>query len=131
MRCFKVLAAALVLAGLCGGSVRAAGWPPPAPAVAQDPAEFLGSEDYFEAHGGTARDYVIALYADVLGRAPSEAEIRRWSDRFMSCGNGVTLAREFLIYAHSELATRPPVGIVVPPPFPVPDRPHWRHHHRR
>ena len=67
MRYFKVLAAALVLAGLCGGSARAAGWPPPAPAVAQDPVDYFGGEDYFEAHGGNARDNRAAVKsADII-----------------------------------------------------------------
>jgi hypothetical protein len=70
-------------------------------------ADGIGSEDYFEAHSGNPRDYVTALFTDVLGRAPTEAEVQRWSDRFFSSGNGVVMAREFLIFAQSELATRP------------------------
>ncbi len=107
MRCIRIAVAVLILGGL--SQVRAeAAYPAPRPPSLQDQAEYLGNEDYFEAHGGNPRDYVIALYADVLGRPPSEAEIQRWSERFLSCGNGVTLAREFLIFARSERAARAP-----------------------
>jgi hypothetical protein len=81
-------------------------------------ARFFGSEDYFQAHGGDARDLVIGLYNDVLRRPPSEDEITRWVARYTSCGDGVTLAREFLIFAQGELAAQapavPPVIVIQP-----------------
>jgi hypothetical protein len=81
-------------------------------------ASFFGSEDYFQAHGGDARDLVVGLYKDVLHRPPSEDEITRWVARFDSCGDGITLAREFLMFAEGELAAQapavPPVIVVQP-----------------
>jgi hypothetical protein len=124
------------------------GYPAPAPfpGAAVDltaRAAYFGSEGYFQGHGGNPRDYVIALYADVLGRPPAEAEIQRWVSQWGACGSGVTLAREFLTYAQGELAARaaaapPPVVVVqpvYPPPAvayrPVPERDHDRHEHER
>jgi hypothetical protein len=102
-----MLAALLVLGGLSYQQAEA-GRPRYRPPTLQEQAEYLGNESYFEAHGGNPRDYVIALYADVLDRQPSETEIQRWSERFYSSGNAVVMAREFLIFAQSELANRPP-----------------------
>jgi hypothetical protein len=106
MHFHRIVAMALIVAARGWGEAHAALCPPtPAPAL-QAQAQFLGSEDYFQAHGGNPRDLVIALYVDVLGRPPTENEIQRWSSRLTDCGNGVILAREFLIFAQSELAAR-------------------------
>jgi hypothetical protein len=157
MRLYRTLAVAVIVAGLGLGKASAASWPVGYPAPATWPvlaplpgaagsltarAGYFGSEDYFQAHGGNPRDYVIALYADVLGRPPAEAEIERWVSQYGACGDGVTLAREFLTYAQGELAARaaaaPPVVVVQPvsPPAavayrPVPEREHDRHFHDR
>jgi hypothetical protein len=83
----------------------------------QDQAQFFGSEDYFQAHGGNPRAYVTALFSDILGRAPSTSELQRWCDRFGTCGNCVVMARELLVYAQSELAAQ---ATAAPPPPPTP-----------
>jgi hypothetical protein len=119
MRFSLTLAAALLVIGLGWSGANADTCLPPGPAPSfQAQAEYLSSNDYYEAQGGTPRDYVIGLYADVLGRPPSEAEIQRWSSRFLSCGYPINLAREFLIYAQRELAARAPAAptpVVLPP----------------
>lgn len=38
----------------------------------------LGSEAYFQEHGGTMRSFLRALYQDLLQRTPSEAELDSW-----------------------------------------------------
>jgi hypothetical protein len=118
------LGIALIVAGLGWGEASAALCPltGPAPAL-QAQAQFLGSDDYYQAHGGTPRDLVLALYADVLGRPPTENEIQRWTSRLDDCGNGVVMAREFMIFAQSELAARykaAPPALLVQPIYPVP-----------
>ena len=124
MHFYRTLPMALIVAALGWGETHAALGPPTGPASAlQAQAQFLGSEDYYQAHGGNPRDLVIALYGDVLGRPPSENEIQRWTSRLTDCGNGVIMAREFLIFAQSELAARykataPP--ILVQPIYLVP-----------
>jgi len=128
MQCYRTLLAALIVAGLGWEGANAATCQPRRPTESlQAQAQFLGSQDYYEAHGGSNRDYVAALYADVLGRPATENEVQRWVSRFSDCGNGVTMAREFLIFAQSELAARAeaapdpiPVRPICQPPFLVP-----------
>jgi hypothetical protein len=126
MKFTRTLAAAVMVIGL-GLSTANAEWCPPAPApivVYPPPAplpspQYLGSEAYYQGHGGDPRDFVIGLYSDVLHRPPSEAEIQRWVTQLGNSGDGVTLAREFLTFAQSELAANappPPVVVVTPPP---------------
>ncbi|HEX5270076.1 MAG TPA: DUF4214 domain-containing protein, partial [Gemmataceae bacterium] len=122
MQLFKTFAAAVVVTGLGLGTASAEQCPPPpavsyaAPAPLPSP-QYLGSEDYYQAHGGDPRDYVLALYADVLHRAPSEAEVQHWVAELDQCRDGVTLARDFLVSARAELpAPPPPPVIVVAPP---------------
>jgi hypothetical protein len=69
-------------------------------------ARYLGSAGYYQAHGGSPRDLVIALYGDVLHRPPTETEIQRWASRLSATGDGDAMAREFLLFARSELAAR-------------------------
>jgi hypothetical protein len=140
MKLTRMLAAAVMVMGLGLGTANAA-WCPPAPPPAPAPIvvyppppplpspQYLGSEDYFQGHGGDPRDFVIGLYSDVLHRAPSEAEIQRWVTQLGNSADGVTLAREFLTFAQGELATNappPPIVVVTPPPPPPP-----AHHHSR
>ena len=154
MRPFRTFAVALIVAGLSWAQASAASCVPGAPAPAPCPpavpavvpvalvncpppppplpaqAQFFGSEDYFQAHDGTPQGLVTGLYGDVLGRAPTQAEMDRWVSRWGTSGNGVNLAREFLISAQSELAARaaaapppaPPTVVLVPvaPPCPAP-----------
>jgi hypothetical protein len=143
MQLLKKLAAAVIVAGLMVGSVSAAPCPPPPPApvtvLYPAPAplpspQYLGSEDYYQGHGGNPRDYVSALYADVLHRPPSEAEIQRWTAQLGSSGDGVVLAREFLTFAQGEIAAHapppPPVIVVQSPPPPARHSPPERHFRR-
>ncbi len=139
MRLSRALPVALFLVLLGWGAVDAAYRPSRErqPSL-QEQAQYLGNEDYFEAHGGTPRSYIVALYADVLQRAPSEAEIERWTADLQSCGNGEILAQDFLIFANSELTERAqmlPLPVLEPagcrPPFQesyrprVPNCPSW------
>ena len=123
---YRTLVMALFVAGLGWGEARADLCPPTGPAsLLQAQAQFLGSEDYYQAHGGNPRDLVVALYADVLGRAPTQDEIQRWGSRLTDSGSGVIMAREFLIFAQSELAARSkaaPPPILVQPIYLVPAR---------
>jgi hypothetical protein len=146
MKVHRIVAAVVLVAGLAWAQGSASACPPTAPAPApggcppaapqvvippcyvqppppslQELAQFFGSDDYFEAHGGSPRDLVIALYGDVLGRRPAENEIQRWESRLSACGNGVTMAREFLIFAQSELAACAPAT-----PTPALVAPIWR-----
>jgi hypothetical protein len=84
----------------------------------QDQAQYFGSEDYFEAHGGTPRDYITALFNDMLQRPPTPVELTHWTARLQTCGNGQVLAREFLIYALSQLSE---VADHLPPPVLEPN----------
>jgi hypothetical protein len=134
MRFTRILLFAMLATALAWGKADAAYCPPPSPVPAplipaycpptipvpslQSQAEFLGGEDYFQAHGGNSADFVKALYSDVLGRAPAESEIQRWTSELARCGDGVVLSREFLIYSQTELAARaaanPPPVVVQP-----------------
>jgi len=105
MRYFRIAVAVVLLGGLSRTSAEAA-HPVRRQPTLEEQAEYLGNEGYYQAHGGNPHDYVVALFADVLDRTPSEAEIQRWSERFLNCAYGPTLAREFLIFARSELAAR-------------------------
>ena len=134
MHFYRTLVIAVTVAGLGWGEASAALCLPTGPEPPlQAQAQFLGSDDYYQAHGGNPRDLVLALYADVLGRPPTENEIQRWTSRLQDCGNGVVMAREFLIFAQSELAARykataPPILVqpiyLVPAgqplPYPIP-----------
>jgi hypothetical protein len=130
MRVTPTLFAALVVAVLGWGQIQAQScgpWIPRPRPTLQDQAQFLGSEDYFQAHGGNPRDYVTALFGGVLGRAPTANEMQRWCERYTTCGNCVVMAREFLVFAQSELAAQaaaapppPPTPIVIQPVIQVP-----------
>jgi hypothetical protein len=129
MKLFQKLAAALIVVGLGLGTANAAPPCPPAapvvlyptPAPLPAPPQFFGSEAYYQAHGGDPQDFVSALFSDVLHRPPSEAETQRWVSRLSACGDGVTMAREFLTFAQGELAAQaaaaPPI-VVLPPQAP-------------
>jgi Domain of unknown function (DUF4214) len=41
-------------------------------------ADFLGSTEYIQAHGGPGAGWVRGLYHDLLGRDPSQAEVDSW-----------------------------------------------------
>jgi hypothetical protein len=107
MQFYRTLVVALIVAGLGWEGATAATCQPrrPTPSL-QSQAQFFGSQDYYDAHGGNNTDYVAALYADVLGRQPTENEVQHWLSCFKDCSNGITMAREFLIFAQSELAAR-------------------------
>jgi hypothetical protein len=115
MQFYRTLVAALIVAELGWEGATAATCLPgrPTPSL-QAQAQFFGSQDYYDAHGGNNPAYVAALYADVLGRQPTEKEVQRWVSCFKDCSNGLTMAREFLIFAQSELAAR---AAAVPEPI--------------
>ncbi len=104
----RTLPVALVLILLAWSEVNAAPWQyrDRRPTL-QDQAQYFGNQDYFEAHGGTPRDYITALFNDVLLRAPTQKEMAHWTARLDACGNGEVLAREFLLFAVSNLSERP------------------------
>jgi hypothetical protein len=58
-------------------------------------AGFLASDEYYRAAGGTAAGWITALYADVLGRAPSGADVSAWSAAIPRQGR-YTVAASFL-----------------------------------
>ncbi len=50
-------------------------WPP----AWRNQVRDLGSEAFYQAHGGNPRDFLRALYIRLLERAPAEAELAAWS----------------------------------------------------
>jgi hypothetical protein len=119
MQVSTTLAGAVLVAALGWAEANAAPCRPmpPVPAFLLS-ARYLGSEGYYQAHGGNARDFVKALFTDVLRRSPTESELQRWTARSRACGDGVSLASEFLIFAQSELASRAPPPVLVWPNQP-------------
>jgi hypothetical protein len=41
-------------------------------------ALFLSSQEYIADHGGSGQAWVVGLYQDLIGRAPSAAEVQTW-----------------------------------------------------
>jgi hypothetical protein len=77
---------------------------------------FLSSEDYFVRQARDPKPFVTGLFAEVLNRAPSQAEVSAWVNTLnVYRGNREKLVREFLKAAQQETAQRVPL-----PPSPAP-----------
>ena len=50
-------------------------------------AGFIGSDEYIALHGGKGAGWVQGMYHDLLGRAPSDAEVNGWVN---ALNNGVS-----------------------------------------
>src|SRR5205807_7662369 len=50
-------------------------------------ADFIGSPEYINAHGGAGAGWVKGMYRDLLGRAPSGGEVAQW---VQALSNGVS-----------------------------------------
>lgn len=57
----------------------------------------LSSSEYYRTAGGTAQAWVTRLYADVLGRTPSAAEVGVWTRRIAAGMSQPEVARRFLV----------------------------------
>src|SRR5205807_10517377 len=42
-------------------------------------ADFIGSPEYINAHGGAGAGWVKGMYQDLLGRTPSQGEVDEWA----------------------------------------------------
>ncbi len=64
--------------------------------ISEMEAGFLASNEYYQKAGATPSGWVRALYLDVLGRAPTGAEVSTWTGR-MSTMSRFEIARGFLL----------------------------------
>ncbi len=70
-------------------------------------AALLGSDEYYQAHGGRPAGFVRGLYEDVLGRQASWGEVRGNVDRLNRLrGDRAAYAEQFLSAAVPELLRR-------------------------
>lgn len=49
-------------------------------------ASILGSDEFYRKAGSTPEGYIRALFQDVAGRAPTEAELRYWARQLWRIG---------------------------------------------
>lgn len=80
-------------------------------------AEFYASSEYYSTRGGSTNSgFIIAVYADMLGRTPSQSEINPWvaaivsSDREIVAGrimSTVEAARRFIAAQYLDKLLRP------------------------
>ena len=79
---------------------------------------FLSSDDYFVRQARNPNTFVAGLYAEVLNRAPSQAEVVAWVNNLnLLQGNREKLVREFLKAAQQDVTQRqplPPPGVAAP-----------------
>ncbi|GIW89528.1 MAG: hypothetical protein KatS3mg108_3852 [Isosphaeraceae bacterium] len=74
---------------------------PPARSVGLGPsdrvrAELLGSNEYYQAHGGSAIGFVTAIYQDLMGRGPTNPERRNGLTQLRQGTSRAGLARQLL-----------------------------------
>ena len=71
---------------------------------------FLSSDDYFARHARNPNSWVAGLYAEILNRAPSQAEVSAWVNNLNAYrGDRQRLVREFLKASQQELTQRKPL----------------------
>ncbi|MHB9062600.1 MAG: DUF4214 domain-containing protein [Pirellulaceae bacterium] len=71
---------------------------------------FLSSEDYFSRHARNPSSFVVGVYAEVLNRAPSQAEVTAWVNNLDAFrGDRQKFVREFLKAAQQEVTRREPL----------------------
>jgi hypothetical protein len=58
-------------------------------------AEFIGSPEYINDHGGSGAGWIRGMYQDLLGRQPSDAEVQAWAAFLNQGGSTTTVAYEF------------------------------------
>lgn len=71
-------------------------------------AGIVSSDEYYMLQGGTDRDFVIGLYADILGRKAARPEIDGWVRAIRDHdGDRRDVTYDFFIRARDELDRRP------------------------
>jgi hypothetical protein len=58
-------------------------------------AQFIGSPEYINDHGGRGAGWIRGMYQDLLGRQPSDAEVESWVAFLNQGGSTTTVAYEF------------------------------------
>jgi hypothetical protein len=58
-------------------------------------AQFIGSVEYIQSHGGSGAEWVRQMYQDLLGRQPSDAEVQAWVAYLDQGGSPMTVAYDF------------------------------------
>jgi hypothetical protein len=58
-------------------------------------AQFIGSPEYINDHGGSGAGWIRGMYQDLLGRQPSDAEVQAWVAFLAQGGSPTTVAYEF------------------------------------
>jgi hypothetical protein len=58
-------------------------------------ANFIGSAEYIQNHGGAGAGWVRGMYHDLLGRVPRDDEVQAWVAYLNQGGSTVTVAYEF------------------------------------
>lgn len=64
-------------------------------------AGLIGSDEYYQLHGGTPWGFVGGMFDDVLGRAPTRRDTDYWLNRLNQVETRQTLALEFLKWVNT------------------------------
>jgi hypothetical protein len=80
-------------------------------------AGFLATDEYFALHHNCPEEYIVALYADVLGRTPCRQEVATWMCQFRQACSRTVFTTKFLCAARKELGQQegPGSGYDLPP----------------
>jgi hypothetical protein len=64
-------------------------------------AKFIASPEYVADHGGPGAGWIRGLYHDILGRAPSDAEVNLWLQVLQSGAAPESVAYGFAATPHA------------------------------
>jgi hypothetical protein len=65
-------------------------------------ANFIGSNEYIQAHGGAGAGWITGMYKNLLGRTPSQAEVNTWLQALANGESTVAIAYGFAASAERE-----------------------------
>lgn len=87
-------------------------------------AGIVGSIEYYQRAGSTPEGFILSMYRDVLGSAPTKSEMRHWLNRFVHSENRHAFAHQFLrenrVPASDPFLTFPAPGFSQPVYVPRP-----------